>query len=229
MVAEGVRAPVGVVIVEEHGSQRNQELSRLLRAPRYFEDAAETNTMRCFNCGQVGHRATECTNATKEKPCYSCAQFGHDGRDCPNSKQDLSPHFNSLQLDIALSHTPCLSHSLSRPVLQVRQARAQVEGLPPGAAWRRHCLRGVHALRASGLRGSRDGRLVQVSAGIQQQTQGSYQGSEMPCHGSKSSGPCPCCVLHAGTGALGLSRFRPVSADPTLSLFLGICVACPCV
>ncbi len=33
---------------------------------------------------QMGHFASTCTNATRDKPCHLCAQLGHEGWCCPN-------------------------------------------------------------------------------------------------------------------------------------------------
>ncbi|KAH0615334.1 uncharacterized protein H6S33_000970 [Morchella sextelata] len=36
----------------------------------------------CFNCGQEGHRSSDCTNEKVIK-CRNCDVFGHSARDCP--------------------------------------------------------------------------------------------------------------------------------------------------
>jgi len=78
---------LGVILVQDSKEiERDVEVHRLIRQPRYFDDEASIEPIlqgRCFNCGKAGHRANACTFSTREKPCYLCCQFGHEARDCP--------------------------------------------------------------------------------------------------------------------------------------------------
>ena len=85
---ESRKAPlVGVILVEREEIERDVEMHRLIRQPRYFDEEAAGEPAalsgRCFNCGRGGHRANACTFAAREKPCFLCSQFGHEARDCP--------------------------------------------------------------------------------------------------------------------------------------------------
>ncbi|GMR53785.1 hypothetical protein PMAYCL1PPCAC_23980, partial [Pristionchus mayeri] len=46
----------------------------------------------CFNCGQEGHRSSDCTEPRKERSnaCFNCGQEGHRGSECPEPKKERS-------------------------------------------------------------------------------------------------------------------------------------------
>ena len=48
---------------------------------RYFENDI---SVKCNDCGEVGHRSYECTNDPLPVPCHLCAGTDHDPGSCPN-------------------------------------------------------------------------------------------------------------------------------------------------
>nr|XP_016471255.1 PREDICTED: uncharacterized protein LOC107793402 isoform X4 [Nicotiana tabacum] len=59
----------------------NAVLRRLLRGPRYF-DAPDKSWGTCYNCGEEGHAAVNCTSARRKKPCFVCGSFEHNAKHC---------------------------------------------------------------------------------------------------------------------------------------------------
>lgn len=51
------------------------------RGPRYFYHW-ENNVGACFNCGEEGHTAANCTMEKRQRPCFVCGLFGHNGKHC---------------------------------------------------------------------------------------------------------------------------------------------------
>ncbi|XP_058787291.1 uncharacterized protein LOC131661703 [Vicia villosa] len=59
----------------------NAVLRKLLRGPRYF-DPPDSSWGACYNCGEEGHAAVNCTAAKRLKPCYVCGGLGHAAKQC---------------------------------------------------------------------------------------------------------------------------------------------------
>lgn len=47
---------------------------------RYY---AKDISTKCYRCGEVGHRESDCTNPARAKPCPICAGIDHELRNCP--------------------------------------------------------------------------------------------------------------------------------------------------
>ncbi|XP_027344280.1 zinc finger CCHC domain-containing protein 7-like isoform X2 [Abrus precatorius] len=63
----------------------NMVLRKLLRGPRYF-DPPNSSWGACFNCGEEGHTAVNCTAAKRKKPCYVCGGLGHNAKQCSKAQ-----------------------------------------------------------------------------------------------------------------------------------------------
>lgn len=63
------------------------------RGPRYF-DPPNSSWGACFNCGEEGHAAVNCSVAKRKKPCYVCGVLGHNAKQC--TKVRLITNFPSF-------------------------------------------------------------------------------------------------------------------------------------
>ncbi|KAK7316580.1 hypothetical protein RJT34_00146 [Clitoria ternatea] len=63
----------------------NMVLRKLLRGPRYF-DPPDSGWGACFNCGEEGHAAVNCSVAKRKKPCYVCGGLGHNAKHCSKAQ-----------------------------------------------------------------------------------------------------------------------------------------------
>ncbi|KAK7401181.1 hypothetical protein VNO78_12502 [Psophocarpus tetragonolobus] len=63
----------------------NMVLRKLLRGPRYF-DPPDSSWGACFNCGEEGHAAVNCSAAKRMKPCYVCGGLGHNAKRCTKAQ-----------------------------------------------------------------------------------------------------------------------------------------------
>lgn len=42
--------------------------------------------VRCYNCGAMGHRSTECESKSKGVKCFNCNEFGYKAPECKKEK-----------------------------------------------------------------------------------------------------------------------------------------------
>ncbi|XP_015873253.3 uncharacterized protein LOC107410354 [Ziziphus jujuba] len=63
----------------------NIVLRKLLRGPRYF-DPPDSSWGMCYNCGEEGHAAVNCTAAKRKKPCFVCGSLEHNARQCSKAQ-----------------------------------------------------------------------------------------------------------------------------------------------
>ena len=78
---------------EEHPSSQRD---KLLKAKRSSLDknieknsAGKSNVkkVRCYNCGDLGHKSADCVNKAKGVKCFRCNKFGHVAANCPISNK----------------------------------------------------------------------------------------------------------------------------------------------
>lgn len=54
--------------------------------PTLIKKAKPKEEIRCFNCGEVGHKSMVCENKNKGTKCFKCNEFGHKSLDCKKEK-----------------------------------------------------------------------------------------------------------------------------------------------
>ncbi|XP_021715623.1 protein AIR2-like [Chenopodium quinoa] len=69
----------------DNSNSNNVVLRKLLRGPRYF-DPPDKSWGACFNCGENGHSAVNCTSARRKKPCFICGSLEHEVKQCQKGK-----------------------------------------------------------------------------------------------------------------------------------------------
>lgn len=59
------------------------------RGPRYF-DTPDKSWGTCYNCGEEGHAAVNCTSARRKKPCFVCGSFEHNAKQCAKVSEEIA-------------------------------------------------------------------------------------------------------------------------------------------
>ncbi|CAL1403725.1 unnamed protein product [Linum trigynum] len=75
----------GVVVTVDPDSVEisdNIVLRKLLRGPRYFDPPDTVSWPSCYNCGEEGHMAVNCSAPRKRKPCTMCGSLDHVAKQC---------------------------------------------------------------------------------------------------------------------------------------------------
>lgn len=58
------------------------------RGPRYF-DPPDSSWGTCYNCGEEGHAAVNCTAGKRRKPCFVCGSLEHNVRQCTKVNMEV--------------------------------------------------------------------------------------------------------------------------------------------
>lgn len=64
-------------------------------------------TLRCYNCGERGHRSEECPHKDRGMKCFNCGSFGHHSKNCykKNDIEDVKKETKPVKKNIAAINT----------------------------------------------------------------------------------------------------------------------------
>lgn len=68
--------------------KRNNGERRSHHDDKKGEQNVNKKTPKCFNCGNEGHKSTECPDKEKGKKCFNCGCFGHVATACRKPKAE---------------------------------------------------------------------------------------------------------------------------------------------
>ena len=77
---DGIDVGVSVKHVLSAAQKSSKNTPLRSAGPRYF--CPVDVTIKCFHCGEVGHRRDECTGEKKKSPCFLCGSLQHNAPEC---------------------------------------------------------------------------------------------------------------------------------------------------
>lgn len=69
--------------LEVQKKYQGQDFRRELKSK---SEVYKTREVKCFNCGENGHKSIACPNRNKGTKCFNCSNFGHVSAKCPKKK-----------------------------------------------------------------------------------------------------------------------------------------------
>ena len=95
-----------IVDKKEDGEKKELDKYKLLKLGRYFV-LDEDITVKCYNCGEVGHVKDNCP-FTSLKFCHRCLSQNHNDKDCKNKKCFRSNRFGYNKNDCDIKESDLL-------------------------------------------------------------------------------------------------------------------------
>lgn len=66
---------------------------------------SSVRTLHCYNCGEAGHKASNCKHKDQGKKCFRCNKFGHEASACKstsgnNTSDNIPKDATTMNLNI---------------------------------------------------------------------------------------------------------------------------------
>ena len=107
-------------LLKGYVNDRNDNPSRVRSVQENNRGSYQTKRFngRCFKCGKVGHRATECRG---EIICFACKKTGHKSNDCQENKKEKSA--KEVKFVIEVTRQNKLEEEQQRGTMETRKEK----------------------------------------------------------------------------------------------------------